>query len=1131
MLVSRARAPTISGMVPWSPGPAEPSRRDAVPLVAGAAVGLIGAIVLAGWTLDLDIAKRLVFGQPTAKANTGLALAVMGGGLAALGPSARRRRIAVAAGLGVLALSLATLIEHVAGLDLSIDQRLVADPETVSGLSPGRMALATAVALAFAGGGLAVIALAARRAWAEPVARGLAGGVLGIGVLSLAGLFVQGLDIYTWYAFGAVPTSVALTILGLGLLAAVPASPRQRSEDQRIVRVATLALGIAAGATGIAGVAAVEWQVRQSVEAELQGLLRLALNELATNLDLRATRAGIVTTRPNMRHHLRLLVARPGDPDSRRVVQGVLESFLAHDFSTLAVTGTDGAEIARAGVAPTAAVLEVPLDASGSARLLWRDPGGAVLRHQLPMADAEGMLGTVLAEQRLGRVTSLLLENQTGFRSAELLLCRSAPPAFHCFPSRLSPRPVVVSEATNGSSRLVQRAVEHGAGLGITTDYRGERVVGAYGRLAGTELVAALKADVDEVYAPVRRQFALAIGLVVLVTVAGVLLIRARVGPLAARLEERVQQRTEALDRANARLRILHEIDQGLIAARSPGAIAEQTLPRVQDLAGVPWVLLIMFDLEAGQAEWLAGVGRRRVRLGPGIRYSLALAGDIEALKRGVPQLMRVRDLAASPEREALLASGIEVYVVVPMLAGGELVGGLSLCKEDGTFSADQIGIAQEVATQLAIALAQAGLHAQVKRQAEDLERRVDDRTRALTAANRQLEAEVIDRQRAEGDAARANRAKSEFLSRMSHELRTPLNGILGFAQLLELEGVAEEQRESVGQILRAGRHLLGLIDEVLDISRIEAGRLRLSLEPVAVGEAVQSAMDLVRPLAAERGIPVASAGIPAERYVLADRQRLVQVLLNLLSNAVKYNRPGGTVTVSCDPATGDRFRIRVKDTGVGIAADKLARLFVPFDRLDAEATGVEGTGLGLTLSKHLVESMSGTLEVESRVDHGSTFSIELPATRAPIEAQPRPWPEPHAGSGAPRAVVLYVEDNLANLRLVERIMARRPGIVLLSAMQGRIGVDIAREHRPDLVLLDQHLPDVDGDVVVRLLAADPRTRDIPVVMLSADASPGQIRALREAGVRDYLTKPIDVARLLALVDAIVAGPAPADPA
>jgi CheY-like chemotaxis protein len=265
--------------------------------------------------------------------------------------------------------------------------------------------------------------------------------------------------------------------------------------------------------------------------------------------------------------------------------------------------------------------------------------------------------------------------------------------------------------------------------------------------------------------------------------------------------------------------------------------------------------------------------------------------------------------------------------------------------------------------------------------------------------------------------------------------------------------------------------------------------------------------------------------------HVLADRQRLQQVLLNLLSNAVKYNRPAGTVSVACEAvAGGGRLRITVTDTGEGIAADKLDRLFTPFDRLGAEASPIEGTGLGLALSKTLVEAMGGVIYVQSRPGLGSSFGVELSLVPAPGAVEDavvaRREPLPATGPEQPRTL-LYVEDNLSNLRLVENLLSRRPGVTVLSAMQGRVGLDLAAAHRPDLILLDRHLPDMAGDEVFEQLRADPRTREIPVVILSADAIPSGMRNLLDAGVRAYLTKPLDVRALLSVIDGTFGPTAP----
>jgi PAS domain S-box-containing protein len=373
-------------------------------------------------------------------------------------------------------------------------------------------------------------------------------------------------------------------------------------------------------------------------------------------------------------------------------------------------------------------------------------------------------------------------------------------------------------------------------------------------------------------------------------------------------------------------------------------------------------------------------------------------------------------------------------------------------------------------------------------------------------------------------EAERANRAKSDFLSRMSHDLRTPLNAVLGFAQLLDMDNLSADQRESVTQILEAGRHLLDLMNEVLDISRIESGNLSLSPEPVAVAEIIEQVVRLMRPLGAVQHIEVAALSTVAQDCcVRADRQRLTQILLNLMSNAIKYNRAGGRVTVSCEDAGDGRVRINVADTGTGIRPEKLALLFTPFERLGADQTGIEGTGLGLALSRGLAEAMGGKLGVSSEVDRGSTFWIELVSVAPDPEGEPQVAP---ASAPVPRSVesvagtILYIEDNVSNVRLVERLLKqRRPHITLLHASDGTIGMAMALERKPDLIFLDLHLPDTPGEEVLRRLWEDTRTRAIPVAILSADATLSQSRRLIATGAKAYLTKPLDVSRMLALID------------
>ncbi|WP_434700789.1 ATP-binding protein [Pseudomonas sp. D1-36] len=394
------------------------------------------------------------------------------------------------------------------------------------------------------------------------------------------------------------------------------------------------------------------------------------------------------------------------------------------------------------------------------------------------------------------------------------------------------------------------------------------------------------------------------------------------------------------------------------------------------------------------------------------------------------------------------------------------------------------------------------------------------DSTGALRGFSK-ITRDITDRRAAEialrtarEEAESASRAKSEFLSRMSHELRTPLNSILGFAQLLDMDSIAG-QRPQVSHILRAGQHLLALINEVLDIARIEAGRLPLNIEPIGLPAVLHEALTLVSPMAADAGIHLAElASLPEGSGVLADRQRLVQVLLNLLSNAIKYNQPGGEVRIEVT-AEAPHVSIAISDTGRGIAPELLDQLFKPFERLGADPQ-VEGTGLGLSLSKSLLEMMQGSLQVRSDPGQGCCFTLRLPGARVSGALLP---PMVALEVARPRTEfdgkVLCIEDNLSSLALIETLMQRRPGIQLLSSMQGQMGVDLARQHAPQLILLDVTLPDLDGLEVLRRLRQSPTTAYTPVLMITADASDLSHRALLDAGATAILTKPIHIQAFL----------------
>jgi PAS domain S-box-containing protein len=382
-----------------------------------------------------------------------------------------------------------------------------------------------------------------------------------------------------------------------------------------------------------------------------------------------------------------------------------------------------------------------------------------------------------------------------------------------------------------------------------------------------------------------------------------------------------------------------------------------------------------------------------------------------------------------------------------------------------------------------------------------------------------------VELESAKSAAEKANLAKSDFLSSMSHELRSPLNAILGFAQLLESTAPlpTPSQKESITQILQAGWHLLKLINEVLDLAVVESGRVSLSPEPVSLAEVIAECQAMMEPQAQQRGITMTFPKLDLPCFVHADRTRVKQVIINLLSNAIKYNRPKGTVEVRCTATSPERIRISVKDAGAGLPLEKLNQLFQSFNRLGQEVRGEEGTGIGLVVSKRLVELMGGVIGVESTVGMGSTFWIELLLTAAPALVVEENGSTSVTNVQVPTAkrqrTLLYVEDNPANMRLVEKLIAQRPDIRLLAAVNGTLGIELARASRPEVILMDINLPGISGIEAMKILREDPATAHIPIVALSANAMPRDIEKGLEAGFFRYLTKPIRVKEFMETLD------------
>jgi signal transduction histidine kinase/CheY-like chemotaxis protein len=401
---------------------------------------------------------------------------------------------------------------------------------------------------------------------------------------------------------------------------------------------------------------------------------------------------------------------------------------------------------------------------------------------------------------------------------------------------------------------------------------------------------------------------------------------------------------------------------------------------------------------------------------------------------------------------------------------------------------------------------------AALRAERETLERRVAERTAQLSVAK--------------DEAERANAAKSEFLSRMSHELRTPLHAILGYAQLLGDEQeppLAPQQADNVREILRAGDLLLAQVNEILDLARIESGRIELDMQAVPLAALATECMARVRPLAERRRIAI-TQDIAPDLGVRADHGRLAQVLLNLLSNAIKYNRDYGTIHLGATP-TNFGLRIEVRDSGRGIAASQMAQLFRPFERLESSYDGIEGTGIGLALVKMLIEAMGGMIGVESEVGVGSCFHVELRVAPLPADSglPAAPAARTHDAPALPvagrRHCVLYIEDNPSNLKLVRKMLASRGDLALIDAHDAESGLEIARRERPQLILMDINLPGMDGFAALRQLREDPATAAIPVIAVTANAMRRDIERSQAAGFAAYLTKPLDFGAFIATID------------
>lgn len=565
-------------------------------------------------------------------------------------------------------------------------------------------------------------------------------------------------------------------------------------------------------------------------------------------------------------------------------------------------------------------------------------------------------------------------------------------------------------------------------------------------------------------------------------------------------LEQKVEARTAELRTQSDRRAALAELE---LAINTPGElqgvlgqIVEATSRLLPASAGCS---VVLWDAENEEYTFSASTtGRLEYPLNEAVRRTGGITRRIIDTRAPytVPDVLMGPDAA---DRNPILdARGVRSYIGVPMLLGDKMLGVMYAMElEPRDFTHEDIEFVQAMAQRAALAVSKVRL------------------SEELREANAVAEAARIE-------ADRANKAKSEFLSRMSHELRTPLNAVLGFAQILEMQPLDPEDIKCVNHISLAGAHLLNLINEVLDIARIESGRMSVSPEAIRIKEVLRQSLELVRPQLENRKVEIHwETGACDDIWVSADPSRLRQVFLNLLSNAIKYNRVGGSISLRCEKLDSEKLRLTFEDTGIGIPPNKIERIFTPFDRLGQESSGIEGSGLGLALSKRLVDVMRGDLSVESEPGKGTKVMLDLRLALPPGaggENQSGRFSEEPAPQMEKSATLLYIEDNPANLELVQKILSSFKSIELLTAPNATTGLEIALQRDLDVIILDLHLPDMSGIGVLNRLRSNQKTCNIPVIVVSADASSGQQERLKEAGASEYMTKPIKVQHFLSIL-------------